>query len=86
MALLRNELRRLTQPSPEMAEVGAEIVREMAAEMAAEMAEVAPLSAEARWLQQVDMPPAPCPCPLLRTPLPTDNFHVLLTYYWLTSY
>ena len=78
MALLRNELRRLTQPSPEMAEVGAEI--------AGEMAEIAPLSAEARWLQQVDMPPAPCPCPLLPTPLPTDNFHVLLTYYWLTSY
>ena len=82
MALLRTELRRLTQPSPEMVEVGAEI----AGEMAVEMAEIAPLSAEARWLQQVDMPPAPCPCPLLRTPLTTDNFHVLLTYYWLTSY
>ena len=81
MALLRTELRRLTQPSPEMAEVGAEI----AGEMAVEMAEIAPLSAEARWLQQVDMPPAPCPCPLLRTPLTTDNFHALLTYYWLTS-
>ena len=85
MALLRTELRRLTQPSPEMTEVGAEMAAEMAVEMAAEMAEVAPLSAEARWLQQVDMPPAPCPCPLLRTPLTTDNFHALLTYYWLTS-
>lgn len=60
MALLRDELRRLTQPSPEMAEVGAEI----AGEMAAEMTEIAPLSAEARWLQQVDLPPAPCPLPL----------------------
>ena len=77
MALLRTELRRLTQPSPEMAEVGAEI--------AGEIAEIAPLSAEARWLQQVDLPPAPCPCPLLRTPVTTDNFHALLTYYWLTS-
>ena len=65
MALLRTELRRLTQPSPEMAEVGAEI--------AGEIAEIAPLSAEARWLQQVDMPPAPCPCPLQRLGCPGSS-------------
>lgn len=76
MGLLRSELRRLTQPSPEMAEMGAEIAGEIAVEIAAE---IAPLSAEARWLQQVTCHPLLAPCPLLRTPLTTDNSHVLLT-------